>query len=367
MSGSGIARAIRPRLLILTPDFPPDHGGVQALVHRLALELRGFRVRVLTVARPGGDSFDRASPLDVRRTGRGLGNERARMLALNAAAVATAARFRPDLILSAHVIASPAAALIRRLLGVATLQYFHANEILGRPWLAGFAAGQADTSVAVSAYTASLVRATGVRPARLLRIPPGVDLPSEPLSLPAERPTVLTIAQLKHTYKGHDVLTDALVKVRREVRDVEWVVIGEGPLRASVEARAHAAGLAGAVRFLGAVCDAERDDWLRRASVLAMPSRLPGEGFGIVYLEANAFSKPVLAGNVAGPLDAVADGVSGLLVDPHDADAVARALTLLLTDRELAHRLGSQGAARAQGFAWPLVAARLEAALGELL
>ena len=87
-----------------------------------------------------------------------------------------------------------------------------------------------------------------------------------------------------------------------------------------------------------------------RAQLLAMPSRLPaggfaGEGFGIVYLEAGAYGKPVVAGNVGGALDAVRDGETGLLVDPLDPLAVAEAIATLLSDRELAGRLGEGGRA----------------------
>jgi glycosyltransferase involved in cell wall biosynthesis len=90
---------------------------------------------------------------------------------------------------------------------------------------------------------------------------------------------------------------------------------------------------------------------------------LAGEGFGIVYLEAGVYGKPVVAGNVAGALDAVADGESGLLVNPTDSPAVASAIARLLHDRDLARRLGEAGARRAQGFAWPLIAERVEAVL----
>jgi phosphatidyl-myo-inositol dimannoside synthase len=367
MSDSRTGHPDRPRLLIVTPDFPPDHGGVQVLVHRLALAMSGFQVEVVTVSRPGGRHFDEECELRTRRVGAHVPNERARMLTLNVGAVRLARRFRPHVTLSAHVIASPAAAAIRRLLNASTVQYFYANEILGRPRLAAFAASRADMAIAISGYTASLIRATGGSPARLRTIPPGVHLPPNSAGLPAKRPTLLTIAQLKHSYKGHDVLIEALARVHTRVPDVEWVVIGEGPLRPDLERLARARGLGGVARFLGAVSDEERDRWLRRASVFAMPSRLPGEGFGMVYLEANAYGKPVVAGNVGGPLDAVADGVSGLLVDPSDVAAVAEAVTRLLLDRELAARLGREGAARAREFAWPVIAAQLDGAMRELI
>ncbi len=353
----------RPRLLILTPDFPPAHGGVQALVHGLALAITGFQTEVVTLAQPGAGRFDGEGKLTTRRVDAHIGGGAARMLALNAGGLRHALRFRPDVTLSAHVITSPAAAVVRRLLGGRTAQYFYANEILGRPRLSAFAAARADVVIAISAYTASLIAATGTSPADLRLIPPGVELPSDPGALSAERPTVLTIAQLKHSYKGHDVLIRALADVRARVPDVEWVVIGEGPLRQGLEALASSCGLDGTARFVGAVSDEERNSWLRRADVLAMPSRLAGEGFGIVYLEANAYGKPVVAGNVAGPLDAVVDGVSGLLVDPTDAAAVGAAVTRLLLDRELAQRLGRNGAARAGDFSWPAIAKRVEAAL----
>jgi phosphatidylinositol alpha-1,6-mannosyltransferase len=356
----------RPRLLILTPDFPPAHGGVQVLVHRLALATTRFQIEVVTLESPGGRHFDSEGELATRRVGAHIGAKPARMLALNTGGLQRALRFRPHVTLSAHVVTSPAAAGIRRLLGGRTAQYFYANEILGKPRLSAFAAARADLVIAISAHTASLLAATGASPANLMLIPPGVDLPSDPRALPAGRPTILTIAQLKHSYKGHDVLIRALAHVRVRVPDVEWVVIGDGPLRAGLEELASSSGLAGAAHFLGAISDEERNSWLQRADVFAMPSRLPGEGFGIVYLEANAYGKPVVAGNVAGALDAIADGVSGLLVDPTDPAAVGEALTRLLLDRDLAGRLGRDGAARARDFAWPVIAGQIEAALLEL-
>jgi phosphatidylinositol alpha-1,6-mannosyltransferase len=113
------------------------------------------------------------------------------------------------------------------------------------------------------------------------------------------------------------------------------------------------------------VTNDERDAWLERAHLFAMPSRVPGgglggEGFGIVYLEASWRGLPVVAGNVGGAVDAVVDGETGLLVDANDPVDVADAVTRLLVDQQLSHKLGEQGATRAREFAWPIITRRVE-------
>jgi phosphatidylinositol alpha-1,6-mannosyltransferase len=359
-----------PRLLIVTPDFPPAPGGIQVVVERIATGVQGFQARVIAPDAAGASRFDRDSGLDVRRV-RGGGRLRGgRNAMLNAAALAAAVRFRPDVTLSAHIAASPAAAAVRHLLGARTVQYFHAEEIGAKPKLAAFAARHADESIAVSRYTAGLIAATGAAPTALSVIPNGTDIPGDPTPLPVDRPTVLTIARMEERYKGHDVMVRALALVRAKVSDVQWIVIGDGSLRPGIEQLAESYGVAESAHFLGAVSDEQRNSWLRRAHLLAMPSRLPagglaGEGFGIVYLEAGAYGKPVVAGNVGGALDAVLDGQTGLLVDPLDPLAVAGAITRLLLDRELASRLGEAGRARSQRYAWPVIVRRVETVLLE--
>jgi phosphatidylinositol alpha-1,6-mannosyltransferase len=271
-----------------------------------------------------------------------------------------------------HIVTSPAAVAIRRAVGARIVQYFHAEEIGAKPKLAAFAVREADEVVAVSPYTARLITATGSTPSSMTLISPGVDIPSDSTRLTPNRPTFLTVSRIAERYKGHDVLVRALALVRAKVPSVEWIVIGDGPLRVAIEQLADSYGVTDSIRFLGSVSDEQRDDWLRRADLLAMPSRLPGgglpgEGFGIVYLEAGAYGMPVLAGNVGGGADAVADGESGLLVDPTDPVAVAEAITRLLLDHELAQRLGRGGQRRAQASAWPMVLARVESTLRQAL
>jgi phosphatidyl-myo-inositol dimannoside synthase len=369
--GAGLRGVERPRLLLITPDFPPAPGGIQVVAERLARGIDAFDTVVVAPAEPGGAELDAASGLDVRRVRGRRALRGGRVALLDAAALATALRLRPDVTLSLHIVASPAAAAIRRATGARSAQYFHAEEIGARPKLAAFAAREADLSIAVSSYTAELVRATGAQPRRMRVVANGTDVPDDPTPLAAERPTVVTVARIEERYKGHDVMVRAFALVLAQVPDAQWVVIGDGSLRPGLEALARSYGIAGSVRFLGAVPDAQRDAWLRRARLLAMPSRLPaggfaGEGFGIAYLEAGAYGKPVVAGNVGGALDAVIDGATGLLVDPLDPLAIAGAIATLLRDGELARRLGAAGRARAQEHAWPLVAKRVEGLLLEL-
>jgi phosphatidylinositol alpha-1,6-mannosyltransferase len=365
-------RGRMPRLLVITPDFPPAPGGIQRLVHRVASGLEGFETRVVALGGAGAEGFDATSGVWTRRVSGARRPGGARNVSLNAVSLREALRFRPQLTLSAHIVASPAAAAIASALGARTVQYFYAKEIGHKPRLAAFAARRAHASISISSYTSGLLAALGVAAEDLTLIPPGVDLPADRRPEPSGRPTLLTIARLQDRYKGHDVLMRSLGRIRERVPDVEWVVIGDGPLRAELEALAASLGLGGCVRFLGSVSDEQRNSWLRRADVLAMPSRLPeqglaGEGFGIVYLEAGAYGKPVVAGNVGGALDAVGDGESGLLVDPTDERAVAEAVTTLLLDKALAQRMGAAGAERARRLAWPVIARRVQAVLLQAL
>ena len=357
------------RVLVLTPDYPPAPGGIQLLVHRLVSNATRMEVRVVTLDSPGAAEFDLADGGDVRRVSRHRMSHRAAVLALNARAIGEAIRFRPEAVLSGHIVVSPAAAVISTLLRVPMIQYLHAKELGTKPGLAAFAVRRAAATIAVSHHTEQLALDVGANPARIHRISPGVDIPdAAPTERSDRRPLVVTVARMEDRHKGHDVMVRAMPLILSKVPDAHWVVIGDGPLRASVECLAAAHGLEDHVTFTGAISDAERDAWFQRARVFAMPSRLPGgrvggEGFGIVYMEASARGLPVVGGNVGGALDAVVHGGTGLLVDPTDHVAVAEAITRLLSDPHEAGSLARSGRIRAEEMTWPHVASKLESVM----
>lgn len=362
-----------PRVLVLTPDFPPERGGIQILIHRIVQHLKHFRARVVTLDSEGAAAFDCRQSFEVERV-RAPAGRRGAIAAINARSLSAAFRYRPDVVLSGHVVVSPGGLAVRRLLGVPVVQYLHADELRARASLSGFAIRRADLNIAVSRYTAGLAVDLGAAERRVRRVPNGVDPPeaSPTPRVKSPRPTVVTVSRLTDRFKGHDVLMRAMPLIRARVPDVQWTIVGGGPLRAPLERLAAAVGVADAVHFAGELPDAERDALLARSHVFCMPARLPatgggGEGFGIAFLEASAQGLPVVAGNVAGALDAVAHEATGLLVEPTDHLAVSEAVSALLLDGERASMMGVAGRRRAaSSFSWPSVVAQVESVLLEL-
>jgi phosphatidylinositol alpha-1,6-mannosyltransferase len=178
-----------------------------------------------------------------------------------------------------------------------------------------------------------------------------------------DRPVVLCVSRLVPR-KGQDVLIRGLPIVRERVTGATLVIAGGGPDRPRLERLAGAVDPR-AVVFAGEVSDQELPGLYAAADAFAMPCRsrwggLEVEGFGIVFLEAAASGRPVVAGRSGGAAEAVEDVRTGLLVEGAEPKAVALAVSRLLTHREEARRMGAAGRARVEAsFTWKGQAARL--------
>jgi phosphatidyl-myo-inositol dimannoside synthase len=357
----------RPRILVLTPTFPPTFGGIQVLTHRVVAGWQRLDARVVTLDSPGAQGFDARQAYAIRRVSRPALSHRLAIVALNVGGLSAALRWRPHAVLSCHITTAPAARLASAMLRVPYVQWVYAKEIPARPRLARLAVAGAAVVIAVSRHSADLVRALGTMDVPIRIVPPGVELPSRDPSAAAERaiqPTVLFVARLRDRHKGLDVLIRAMPAVATRIPGSMLVVVGDGPLRGEYERIASDTGVADIVAFQGAVSDEERDRWLDRAHVFAMPSRhssgAGGEGFGIAYLEASAHGLPIVAGNFGGALDAVEHGVTGLLVDPTESTQVADAVASVLADPVLARRMGDAGRSRAAASPWARTSGQVE-------
>ena len=155
-----------------------------------------------------------------------------------------------------------------------------------------------------------------------------------------------------------------------QIGPVRYLIVGTGPEAQSLRKLADGCGVAELVEFLGQVDDQELAALYRAGDLFIMPSRdlygQPIEGLGLVYLEANLCGLPVIASNTGGIPDAVVHGETGLLVNPEDPGDIAAAIVRLLSDKDLAARLGAAGHARVlREFTWEHVAERCWAALAE--
>jgi glycosyltransferase involved in cell wall biosynthesis len=171
------------------------------------------------------------------------------------------------------------------------------------------------------------------------------------LRVPANFPhgkIILTIgrAAAAEQYKGTDNLIRAIAQLQSAFPDLHLVAVGGGDDLPRLKSLANDSGVAARIHFLDRLSRDELAACYARADIFAMPSA--GEGFGLVFLEAMAFAKPVVAANCGGALDLVRDGVNGLLVPPRDPASLASALRRLLEDASLRSSLGSQGAAIAR-------------------
>jgi glycosyltransferase involved in cell wall biosynthesis len=176
-----------------------------------------------------------------------------------------------------------------------------------------------------------------------IRVPPAgrAGDPALRAALARGRPDyiVLTPARL-HPQKGHVYLLAAAVRVP----DATFVLAGDGPLRAELEAQARALGIADRCVFLGYRADVP--DLLAAADLLVLPSLF--EGLPVSVLEAMAAERPVVATAIGGTDEAIVPEESGLLVPPRDPAALASAIQRLRADPGLARRLALAGRARVE-------------------
>ena len=219
-----------------------------------------------------------------------------------------------------------------------------------KPSLARYALGReeffsnpATTFVCVSRHVQQLAVDLGANPDRTVVIPTGVDTGSIVPRPAPDSPVLVHVARLI-AVKGTATLLRAMAKVVAVVPDAHLRIVGEGPLHDDLVDLADELGISQSVTFTGALPHVDVLAEITAAQVLVAPSEtMPSgsrEGLGQVALEAGALGRPVVATDHGGLREAVADGISGILVAERNPMELADALVNLLTDRQLRETLG---------------------------
>lgn len=362
-------------VLLVTPDYPPPPGGIQTLTQNLETGLNesSHTARVLHLDR----ETISADPIDFvprRRLGYSFRSAiTGRFVHLNAVYRRTKAAIRahdPDVVHAMHTTDWPALVAAREH-GLPAVLSTYALE-LGNEALAKRAISRADLVHSISRFTDSLVRdiaGQGTVDSRI--IPPSIGIGAyrsarSESSGNSTGSTVLTVARLVDR-KNVATIVEAWKRLdgRRSEND-ELVVVGDGPNRDGLVA---AAADTTNIRFTGWVNEEEKRRLLATSDVFALVPRRFGfdvEGFGIVYIEAQAAGTPVIGSRHGGVPEAIGD--AGLIVDDEtDPDEVATAIETLLDDRERRAECESAAQARVDRFDISTVTTRHVAAYRHLL
>lgn len=378
------------KTLIVTNDFPPRPGGIQAFLHNMALRLDPQQLVVYAStwkrSKEGVEAtaaFDAEQPFTVVR-------DRTTMLLPTPAATRRAVGLLREHGCTSVWFGAAAplglmAPALRRAGAERIVATTHGHE-------AGWAQLPAarrllrrigestDALTYLGAYTRSRI-ASALTPeaaARMVRLPPGVDEKTfHPASGGDEvrarlgltgRPVVVCVSRLVPR-KGQDTLIRAMPAILAAEPDAVLLIVGGGPHGKTLRRLAHDTGVSAAVRFTGPVPWPELPAHYGAGDVFAMPCRtrrggLDVEGLGIVYLEASATGLPVVAGDSGGAPDAVLDGETGWVVHGGSPAEAADRITALLADAELRRSMGERGRAWVEEkWRWDLLAEQLKTLL----
>ena len=226
----------------------------------------------------------------------------------------------------------------------------------------------AEFIVANSDFTKEKILEYGVRPQNVTVVHPCPNMKLPRKSAPEEidelknkyglqnKKIILTTGRLVER-KGHDVVLGALHKLKESVPNAHYAIIGEGPQEKAVRQMIRILKLEDSVSLVGKATDYGLAAWYEACDVFVMISRQlkdeDAEGFGIVYLEANMFGKPVIAGKSGGVAEAVVDNETGILVEPTNPHEIISAMEKLLKNPNEARRLGENGRERVEReFQW---------------
>lgn len=343
------------RTLVLSPSIQ-NPGGIQRYTRTLtrALEeiLGSSNVRAIAVAEPQVSARTKKLKLSTSARWR-----------FARQAVREAVRWHPHLIICTHLSLGPAGWAARLLTKRPYWIVVHGIEAWCElPYWKKVALAHADRVIVTSVFSREQVmKRQQIRPEVIRSLPGSLDetlLSIQPArnglcQFPTdEQRVVLTVARMDSSegYKGHDVVLRALPSVLTKVPHLFYVVVGGGDDRPRLERLTKELRLTEHVFFAGEVTDSELAALYRRSEVFVLPARTvldernpKGEGFGIVFLEAMAFGKPVIGPSYGAPAEIIRDGENGFLIDPLDSPSAAKALLELLTNPRLARAMGKAG------------------------
>jgi phosphatidylinositol alpha-1,6-mannosyltransferase len=381
----------KQKILLITNDFYPSRGGIQECIMGLA---RSFGEKAVVLA-PYYSGYemqkDKEFPFITQRTD-GLRQDRVvdkflflllrRPLAFFLQTFAQIYRMQKSgvftLVICGHLTTIVVGIFAKRLFGAPIGCLIHGKEMffsgILKPFKKAFSRfllSNSDYLFLSNSFMEKKLIEGGIPRKKIIKIPFGINIPQSKHAVAKriknDQKVILTVGRLVER-KGHEVVLEALPAIVERYPNVKYLIIGKGLLERKLKNIVEKRKLCHVVEFHGEVDNIA--DFYGNCDVFIMPSRFiekkgDVEGFGLVFLEANFFGKPVIAGNSGGISDAVIDGETGILVNPENPKEIADAVLKLFDDPKLARKLGEQGRKRVlEEFTWDRAAEIIERTMG---
>lgn len=323
------------RLFLITPDFPPNRGGVASYLGAMS-HYFGSRMTVQTTDL----LYHRFWPKWLRTTH-----------------LLRKQKGTYDYVITSHVVPFGTAALVAKwftkkpyIVIVHGLDIRLIRRSLWQTWLAGKVLRGAHLVVANSNALAQELGVFSVHEA--LVVYPCLETMADGIDVERTTKRLLTVSRLIER-KGHERVLRALAELRSlgRLEQVEYHIVGTGPLEEQIRSTAHSLNLDAIVKFHGDVDDRIRTELYQQSDLFVMPvlnDPVDKEGFGLVYLEAAAHGVPSIATDIPGIDEAIMNGETGILIKDNDIPELATWIDRLLNNKEERTQLGTAARERAQ-------------------
>jgi len=359
------------KALLITIDFPPRVGGVANYLSNICSNVPSDKIVVLVSKEKKSDEFDKKQSYKIYRHKLLFKYLPLKWLRAFWPVLKIVRKEKIEIIHTSHVLPiGYVAYLFKKAFKIPYIVYTHGLDILHpqsndrkKHWLKKILQN-AEQVIANSSFTANEVNKLGIQQEKIKIINPCLDLSEY------QEPTEEDIKKLKSKYnlenkkvlltigrlverKGIDMVIKSLPEVLKQIPNLVYVIAGNGSDKKRLEGLIKECNLENKVIFVGKIELEKLNLYYSLADIFIMASRQLAngdvEGFGIVYLEANLYGKPVIAGRSGGVPDAVEDGVNGLLVNPESVEEISKAIIKLFQDQELYNSLAEQGRTRVNG------------------
>jgi len=359
---------MKDKILLITGDFLPVKGGISTLLFELCNKIP--QIIFLTKKTPNDKVFDSLQKFKIKRIKTFNKYIQPFIFAINA--FKTVKKEKIDKLICGHLLMPGLVGyIIHKLLKKPYYVYAHGPEFREHKHFSSLmklTLKNATEVIANSNFAKFQLIKQNIPPSKITTVTPGVDIVRFNPNLNAEKIrrrhnlsdkiVLLTISRLDAN-KGVDKMINLMPEILRKYPNAVYIIVGKGPEENYLKKLASKISEENII-FVGEVTDEELPLYYASCDVFILltrevPSKGFIEGFGIVFVEASACAKPIVAGRAGGSTEAVEDKITGLVVDPLNDREILSSIEKLLEDRNLREKLGSNGRQRVENeFTWDI-------------